>query len=155
MFKLNRMTDYAIIVLGVLAQRKGQILATGQLAELTGLNQPTVAKVSKILTAAGLLETQRGAYGGYRLLWPTVTISLAQIVEAMEGPIEVNNCVDGAQAPCMANKCCCRSKYWNQVNIAIRNALNDVTLKDLIDPAQLFAPKNLQVDTDSRTPAVS
>ena len=43
MFKLNRMTDYAIVVLGVLAHRQGEILATAQLAELTGLNQPTVA----------------------------------------------------------------------------------------------------------------
>ena len=67
MFKLNRMTDYAIVVLGVLAHRQGEILATAQLAELTGLNQPTVAKVAKTLVAADLLDTQRGVHGGYRL----------------------------------------------------------------------------------------
>ena len=49
MFKLNRMTDYAIVVLGVLAHRQGEIMATAQLAELTSLNQPTVAKVAKTL----------------------------------------------------------------------------------------------------------
>lgn len=149
------MTDYAIVVLGVLARREGQIMATGQLAELTGLNQPTVAKVSKILTAADLLETQRGAHGGYRLPWSTAAISLVQIVEAMEGPIAVNNCVVGAQAPCMESDCCCRSMNWNQVNIAIWNALHDVTLQDLIDPAQLFAPTNGRVNINSRTPAVN
>ena len=139
MFKLNRMTDYAIVVLGVLAHRQGEILATAQLAELTGLNQPTVAKVAKTLVAADLLDTQRGVHGGYRLARSAGMISLVQIVEAMEGPIAVNDCVDGAQDPCMVSNCCFMSHNWNRVNLAVRNALNDVSLEDLIDPAQLFA----------------
>ena len=140
MFKLNRMTDYAIVVLGVLAHRQGEILAAAQLAELTGLNQPTVAKVAKTLVAAELLDTQRGVHGGYRLARPAGMISLVEIVEAMEGPIAVNDCVDGAQDPCMVSNCCFMSRNWNRVNLAVRNALNDVSLDDLIDPAKLFAP---------------
>lgn len=144
MFKLNRMTDYAIVVLGALAHRQGEILATAQLAELTGLNQPTVAKVAKTLMAADLLETQRGVHGGYRLAQPTAATSLVQIVEAMEGPIAVNDCVDGAQAPCAVSNCCFMSRNWNRVNLAVRNALSDVSLEDLIDPAQLFTPTGNQ-----------
>ena len=144
MFKLNRMTDYAIVVLGVLAHRQGEILATAQLAELTGLNQPTVAKVAKTLMAADLLETQRGVRGGYRLARPAAATSLVQIVEAMEGPIAVNDCVDGAQAPCAVSNCCFMSRNWNRVNLAVRNALSDVSLEDLIDPAQLFTPTGNQ-----------
>ena len=140
MFKLNRMTDYAIVVLGVLAHRQGEIMAAAQLSELTGVNQPTVAKVAKTLVSAELLNTQRGAHGGYRLVRPAGMISLVQIVEAMEGPIAVNDCVDGAQAPCMVSNCCFMSRNWNRVNLVVRNALNDVSLEDLIDPAQLFAP---------------
>ena len=140
MLKLNRMTDYAIVVLGVLAHRQGEILATAQLAELTGLNQPTVAKVAKTLVAAELLDTQRGVHGGYRLARPAGMISLVEIVEAMEGPIAVNDCVDGAQDPCIVSNCCFMSRNWNRVNLAVRNALDDVSLEDLIDPAQLFAP---------------
>ena len=155
MFRLNRMTDYAIVVLGALAQRKGQILATAHLAELTGLNQPTVAKVLKTLVVADLLETQRGAHGGYRLAWPTEAISLVKIVEAMEGPIVVNDCVDGAHEPCMVSHCCCRSRNWNLVNKAIRNALTEVTLKDLIDSAQVLMPLNGQADIDRRAPIPS
>ena len=68
MLRLNRMTDYAIVVLGALAHRHGDVVATAHLAELTGLAQPTVAKVSKILLAADLVETQRGVRGGYRLI---------------------------------------------------------------------------------------
>ena len=140
MFKLNRMTDHAILVLGVLAHRQGEILTTAQLAELTGLNQPTVAKVAKTLVAANMLDTQRGAHGGYRLARQASVISLVQIVEAMEGPIAVNDCVDRAQDPSPVNNGCFVSRNWKRVNLAVRNALDDVSLEDLIDPAQLFAP---------------
>jgi len=150
MFKLNRMTDYAIVVLGVLAHRQGEILATAQLAELTGLNQPTVAKVAKTLVAADLLDTHRGVHGGYRLARQAAMISLVQIVEAMEGPIAVNDCVDGAQAPCMVSNCCFMSRNWNRVNLAVRNALNDVSLEDLIDPAHLFAPADQEQAIDQK-----
>ena len=99
MFKLNRMTDYAIVVLGALARRRGETLAVAQLAGLTGINQPTVAKVAKTLVAADLLDTQRGVHGGYPLSLEAGIISLVQIVEAMEGPIAVTKCVDWAEAP--------------------------------------------------------
>jgi len=154
MFKLNRMTDYAIVVLGTLAHRQGEILATAQLAELTGLNQPTVAKVAKTLMAADLLETQRGVHGGYRLARPAAATSLVQIVEAMEGPIAVNDCVDGAQAPCAVSNCCLMSRNWNRINLAVRNALSDVSLENLIDPAHLFTPMGNQPAADHPTSAV-
>ena len=154
MFKLNRMTDYAIVVLGALAHRQGEILATAQLAELTGLNQPTVAKVAKTLMAADLLETQRGVHGGYRLAQPASATSLVQIVEAMEGPIAVNDCVEGAPAPCVVSNCCFMSRNWNRVNLAVRNALSDLSLEDLIDPAQLFTPTGHQPTADRPASAV-
>ena len=150
MFKLNRMTDYAIVVLGLLAQRRGDILATAQIAELTGLNQPTVAKVAKTLVAADLLDTQRGVHGGYRLAREAAMISLVQIVEAMEGPIAVNDCVEGAQDPCIGVNCSFRSRNWNRVNWVVRNALNDVNLEDLIDPAQLIAPAEREQIMDQK-----
>jgi len=142
------------VVLGTLAHRQGEILATAQLAELIGLNQPTVAKVAKTLMAADLLETQRGVHGGYRLARQAAMISLVQIVEAMEGPIVLNDCVEGAQVPCVASNCCFMSRNWNRVNLAVRNALSDVSLEDLIDPAQLSTPTGNQVATDHSASAV-
>ncbi len=64
LLRLNRMTDYAIVVLGALAHRQGEVLATAQIASLTGLTQTTVAKVAKRLKACDLLETRRGVNGG-------------------------------------------------------------------------------------------
>ena len=138
MIRLNRMTDYAIVVLGALTHKCGETIATAALAELTGLKQPTVAKVAKILLASDLLVTQRGVNGGYRLHRPAGSISLVDIVEAMEGPIAVTDCVVGAQDPCAVSNCCFMANNWNRVNLAIRDALGAVTLEDLTDPAQLF-----------------
>ena len=138
MLRLNRMTDYAILVLGALAHRHGETLASGRLASVTDLAQPTVAKVLKMLLAAELVETQRGVRGGYRLMKISAQISLVDIVEAMEGPIAVTDCMDGAREPCRARNCCCMRKHWRHINVAIRGALMDVTLEDLINPAQLF-----------------
>ena len=140
MFKLNRMTDYAIVILGVLAQRQGSVLAAAHIATVTGLSQPTVAKVAKMLAGVGLLTTQRGAFGGYQIACTAKSISLVQIIEAIEGPIVVNDCVDGAKAPCMVTHCCGMSETWKRVNLAIRNALDDVYLEDVIGSANLFAP---------------
>ena len=137
MLRLNRMTDYAILVLGALARRHGETLASGHLAQVTKLAQPTVAKVLKMLLAAELVETQRGVRGGYRLMKTLAQISLVDIVEAMEGPIAVTDCIEGARHSCPASNCCCMRKHWNHVNYAIRRALMDVTLEDLTNPAAL------------------
>ena len=138
MLRLNRMTDYAIVVLGALAHRQGEVLATAQIASLTGLTQPTVAKVAKRLQSCDLLETRRGVNGGYQLTGDPATMSLAAIIEAVEGPIAVNGCVDGAQDPCAVSNCCFMSNQWNKVNGTVRAALDSVSLADLIDPSQLF-----------------
>ena len=136
--RLNRMTDYAILVLGALAHRHGETLASGRVAEKTDLAQPTVAKVLKMLLAAGLVETQRGVRGGYRLMKVSAQISLVDIVEAMEGPIAVTDCIDSAREPCMASNCCGMRKHWKHINLAIRKALMEVTLEDLVNPAQFL-----------------
>ena len=138
MLRLNRMTDYAILVLGALAHRHGETLASGHLAQMTELARPTVAKVLKMLVAAELVETQRGVRGGYCLVKSLAHISLVDIVEALEGPIAVTDCVEGARDPCSASNCSCMPNHWNHVNFAIRKALKDVTLEDLTNPAKLF-----------------
>ena len=151
MLRLNRMTDYAIVVLGALAHRRGEVLATAQLAALTGLAQPTVAKVAKQLQAGNLLTTRRGASGGYVLQGCPEDISLVNIIEVVEGPIAVNGCVDGAQDPCSVANCCFMSNQWNKVNSAIRSTLEVIILADLIDPSQLFTAPIGGADT-SQTP---
>ena len=152
MLRLNRMTDYAIVVLGALAHRQGEVLATAQIASLTGLTQPTVAKVAKRLQACDLLETKRGVNGGYQLIGDPAAMSLAAIIEAVEGPIAVNGCVDGAQDPCAVSNCCFMSNQWNKVNGTVRAALDSVSLADLIDPSQLFTTTTNTTTPESAGP---
>ena len=152
LLRLNRMTDYAIVVLGALAHRHGEVLATAQIASLTGLTQPTVAKVAKRLQACDLLETKRGVNGGYKLVGNPSELSLAMIIEAVEGPIAVNGCVDGAQDPCAVSNCCFMSNQWNKVNGTVRAALEAVSLAELIDPSQLFPAVNQDVSQIESAP---
>ena len=147
------MVDYGIVVLGVLARRQGEILATSQLAELSGLNQPTVSKVAKTLAVADLLETQSGVYRGYRLVRQAATTLQVKIVEAIEGPIAVNDYVVGAHDPCMVSSCCFMSRNWKRVNSAMRYAFNDVSLGDLMNPAQLLGPADQEKVTDRKVPS--
>ena len=81
------MTDYAILVLGVLHSRQDSLLSSVQIAEAAQLTQATAAKVIKALVAADLVRTQRGIRGGCQLSRPVSRISIAEVVEAIEGPI--------------------------------------------------------------------
>ena len=86
--------------------------------------------VSK-LSAAGLIESQRGTGGGFRLSRPPATISLADIVEAIEGPIAMTACVDHGAHDCCIEQSCRVKPHWNAVNGAVRGALAGVSLTQL------------------------
>jgi FeS assembly SUF system regulator len=92
MLRVTKLTDYATVVLTVLAARPGEVLSATELAEFTGLEPPTVSKVLKPLAQAGLVEGLRGVRGGYRLTRPAIEISLIEVVEAMEGPLALTEC---------------------------------------------------------------
>jgi len=138
MLRLNRMTDYAILVLGVLHSRQDSLLSSGQVAEAAQLTQATAAKVIKALVAADLVQTQRGIRGGCQLSRPVSRISVAEVIEAIEGPIALTACVDGAEEPCSVQQGCFMGGNWNHVNTALREALLSVNLADLFDPVTLF-----------------
>ena len=142
MLRLTRMTDYAILVLGGLAAPcgAGGLRSSADLARQTMLGQPTVAKLVKQLAAAGLVESQRGVQGGCRLARPAHAISLAEVIEAIEGPIALTACVDGAEDSCSAQHGCFMSGNWNSVNQAIHDALGRVTLAEMLDPERHFLP---------------
>jgi FeS assembly SUF system regulator len=142
------MTDYAILVLGVLHTRRGVMLSSGQIAEAAQLTQATSAKVIKALVAAELVQTQRGIRGGCQLSRPVSQISIAEVVEAIEGPIALTACVDGAEEPCSVQKGCFMGGNWNRVNTALREALLSVSLADLFDPTTLFPATKIAMQSD-------
>ena len=92
---------------------------------------PTVQKLVSMLTAAGLLRSIRGAGGGLQLARPAAAITLADIVEAVEGPIALAACVDHGKQDCVLTDCCAVRPHWPIVNQALRGALADVPLTRL------------------------
>lgn len=139
LLRLSKLTDYAVVVLSRLAQDGaapgiGRVLTAPGLAAATGIAEPTVAKVLKILGGAGLVEGVRGARGGYRLARPLQQVPLAEVIVAFDGPIALTACVDGGMGGCDAEAICPVRGRWDPVNDAIRRALSGITVADLARP---------------------
>jgi FeS assembly SUF system regulator len=137
MIRLSKLTDYAIVVMSEMARSTDAVHTVGHLAERTGVPSPTVAKLMKSLTPAGLMNSHRGAAGGYALARPAEAITIAEIITALDGPIALTACVDGADSQCGVERLCPMRGNWEKVNRAIRGALEQVSLADMMVPVWL------------------
>ena len=134
MLRVSKLTDYAVVVLLRLSAAPSTCVAmqtSPGIAIATGVPEPTVAKVLKALTTAGLVASQRGARGGYRLLRPLEDIAISDVIAAIDGPIALTACVDGAPSPCEVQGLCAVKGRWDLVNDAIRFALGHITLAEM------------------------
>jgi FeS assembly SUF system regulator len=131
MFRLNRLTDYAVVVMTQMTRRPDEVHTAPQIASDTGIPLPTVAKLLNALARESLVESHRGAAGGYTLGRPADQVSMAQIIQALEGPIALTACVEGSGNHCEVECLCPMRGNWEQVNRAIHNALSEVTLADM------------------------
>ena len=129
MVRISKLADYAVVVLVRLGV--GSIETAPGIAQATGVPEPTVAKVLKALAGAGLVVSQRGARGGYRLTRPLDLVSVADVIAAIEGPIALTACVEHSPSACEAEGCCPVRGRWDPVNAAVREALESVTLAKL------------------------
>jgi Rrf2 family protein len=130
--RLTSLADYAVVVMAAAARRPaGARLSAGLLAGETGVPVPTAQKVMGRLAGAGLLESARGAGGGFRLARPAGGISLADIIEAVEGPIAMTNCIAGSIHDCALEGSCRVKPHLNAANDAVRGALQGVSLEQL------------------------
>jgi FeS assembly SUF system regulator len=135
--RLSSMADYAVVVMSAAARHCGgaRVSAT-QLAEETGVPAPTVQKLVSRLTSAGLLRSSRGVGGGLKLARPAAAITLADIVEAVEGPIALTACLEHGRHDCTLESACMVRPHWPVVNEALRGALAGVPLTRLAELAQ-------------------
>lgn len=135
MIRLSRLTDYAVVLLGHMVRHPARLFAATDLVEHTKLPLPTVSKIMKQLARAGLVVAQRGAAGGYRLTKEPGQITVAALIEAMDGPISITDCADGGAHDCQVKNACPMTANWNRVNLAIRRALDGLTLEDMAAPS--------------------
>ncbi len=131
--RLSNLADYAVITMSQASRHCGDgRVSAAELAAETGLPAPTVQKLVSKLTAAGLLRSVRGAHGGLQLGRPAAAITVADIVEAVEGPIALAACIEDGQ--CDYETGCSMKPHWPIINNALRGALAAITLDQLRNP---------------------
>ena len=134
--RLTHLADYAVVLMTAAARRPAaERLSATELAGETGVPLPTAQKLMGLLATSGLLKSVRGAGGGFTLARPAGDITLADIVEAVEGPIAMTVCSEG-RTDCALDAHCTVKPHMGIVGNAVRGALDAVSLQQLSTPAQ-------------------
>jgi FeS assembly SUF system regulator len=130
--RLSHLADYAVVLMTAAARRElGERLSATELSAETGVPLPTAQKLMGQLATAGLLSSARGAGGGFALSRSANEISLADIVEAVEGPIALTMCSDSNNHECILDAHCRVKPHIGVVGRAVRGALGAVPLTEL------------------------
>ncbi|MCC5794409.1 MAG: SUF system Fe-S cluster assembly regulator [Chromatiales bacterium] len=129
MLRISRLTDYGTMILVHLARQEA-FCSASDVAGGTRLALPTVQKLLKLLTRAGLVRSMRGAGGGYQLAREPESIDAAEIISALEGPLGITEC-SSEESQCELEHQCDVSAAWRRIDQAIRSALQEVKLADL------------------------
>jgi FeS assembly SUF system regulator len=130
MLRISRLTDYATVLLARLAADPARQYTASELALETRIALPTVSKLLKQLHRSSLVSSTRGLRGGYRLARPAAQITAAHILDALEGPLALTEC-SRRQSQCGIEQSCRTGRAWQRVSIAIRRALEAITLVEL------------------------
>lgn len=132
MLKVSRLTDYGIGLMVCLARSDcAEPVAARDLAATMGLPLPTVSKVLKLLSGGKLLDSTRGPSGGYALARHPAAISLAEMFEALEGPMAVTDCADTSGCNCELEVACGLKPNWNWINLQLLGTLRGITLQNM------------------------
>ncbi len=146
MFRVTKLADYGVLLMSWLSTAESKHRLTGidepmpprsaaDLARQTGLPAPTVSKLLRQLARKGLLDSTRGVQGGYRLARASDSITVAELIEAVEGPIALTECLNEDAPDCGMEAICPTKANWGRINAAIRGALANITLAEMAPSA--------------------
>lgn len=130
MLRMSKLTDYGTVILAHLASDPSTCVSAAELACASGIAPPTVSKLLKSLAKAQLVHSARGVHGGYRLARTAKEISATEVIDALEGPVSITEC-SASDSNCAYEHHCNVGNAWQRINIAIRRALDDISLADL------------------------
>jgi len=156
MLRISKITDYGIVLLTELARGvPGELHAARELSGSVELPLPVVSKTLKALTRRGLLVSHRGAKGGFRLAREPGRIAVAEVIDALEGPVGLTEC-SIASGECQREAICGVREPWQRINGVIVQALRQITLADLIhapaEIAELALTGAVPIPTPARKP---
>ncbi len=137
MLRISRLTDYGTLILVYLASRQDRLCSASDVAAAVHIALPTVQKLLKLIAASGLVQSERGTDGGYCLSRPPESISAADILDALEGPVAITECSieDGH---CHLEASCGVGSAWQKISKSMRISLENVSLIDLGSPPASF-----------------
>lgn len=138
MIILSKLADYGVIIAAHLAGQSERQVTAAILADETRLPRATVAKVLKALAHARIVTGARGASGGYRLARPAGAITVAEVVEAIDGVIGVTQC-SIHEPSCKRTTFCPTRPHWRRINEAVGAALAAITLAEMLPQDRFLA----------------
>ncbi len=146
MIQITKKSDYAVVILSYFAQFADHpVLTAREVAAGTRLPAPTVAKILKGLVRKGLLRSLQGVKGGYQLSRSAEDISIAEVIEALEGPIAMTECTLGIPGACRSEDWCSVRPHWSTINVVIRTALGKLPLSLVMKGPEAFSKEALPV----------
>ncbi len=131
MLRISRLTDYGTVVLAHLAREDAGLVSAADVATATGIALPTVSKLLKALAKAEIVTSTRGSHGGYQLARDARAISAADVIDALDGPVSITEC-SAHDSQCDIEAHCHVGSAWQRINVAIRRALDEISLADLL-----------------------
>lgn len=147
MLRITKQADYGIVLMTHFGSASdGDFLSAKGLAFKTGLPLPMVSKILKLLTKSGLLVSTRGATGGYALARASEDIRLLEMITALEGPVAMTECSEEESHSCPIESSCRTRVNWKLINQVVHNALDGITLAQMISPAPACATFDQTID---------
>lgn len=147
MLQLTKRTEYGLIALTYLVERRGEFVSVREICERFPVPKRLVAEVLKDLCREGFLESQRGAAGGYALTRPAATTSVGDIVSAIEGSPSLASChADDplSPTPCEVEEVCPIRDPIQRLRFELWRILGRTSLQDLVrQPATTPPPATI------------
>jgi len=145
MLRLSKKADYALIAMKHLAADAANGTASArEIAERYTIPLELLAKVLQQLTRRGFLVSQMGIHGGYHLARPTTAITVAEIIEAIDGPLAITACGPADERCEQFSKCNVRDPLW-RVKDRIVDVLQTISLSDMARPDDREQPLTLRM----------
>lgn len=155
MLRLTKLGDYGTVILAHLAREPERRFSAAEVANAIAVAPPTVSKLLKILARENLVVSHRGVHGGYTLARAPAEISVAEIIDAVEGRVAMTEC-NVRPGLCARESACAARPAWMRINDAVRTALEGVKLIEFVQPAvvpQRMSAPGRETQRPARQPA--
>lgn len=134
MLRMSRLADYGMIIATQMAREPERLISATALASEARLAGTTVSKILKLLSRGELVVAERGKQGGYRLSRRPAQISIAEVIDAIDGRFGLTECAS-QPGDCTRERFCAMREHSRRVDRAVRKTLEALTLAELARPA--------------------